>query len=398
MHTITERIKEFNKDREAALQQRKYEAMSENVFRFFRGTCHIFYEDLSKEKLKIVSPPGWICGDLHLENFGSFKSDNRLVYFDINDFDESVLAPLHWELVRIVTSIFVALQSLKIERRKAEKLANLFLKTYCATLRNGKALYIERQTATGIVCDFLEQASLKKHRNVIEKHTIQIDGDLKIALRDLKYAKIEKPLRKELLVFMQNWLADHANGLSMYKPVDCAFRFAGTGSFGLKRYGFLLKRSDESESKYLLLDMKQVRTSATAAFVDIPQPAWRSEAHRITEIQKRMQNCPPALLSPAVFKDEHFIIKELQPQKDGLDFNLFCDRYHDMSDVIRTMAVLVASAQLRSAGRQGSAIADELISFGTDESWLQEVVNFALVYAGRVSDYYDEFVADISKQ
>ncbi len=397
MHAITERIKNFNKDRDEVLQQKKYTAMSENIFRFFRGSCHIFYEDLAREKPNIISPTAWICGDLHLENFGSFKSDNRLVYFDVNDFDEAALAPLHWELLRIVTSIFVALQSLKIERRKAEKLAALFLKSYCATLRNGKALYIERQTATGIICDFLEQASLKKHHDVIEKHTIRSDADLKIALRNSKYAKIEKPLRKELLSFMQNWLANHINGLYNYEAIDCAFRFAGTGSLGLSRYGFLLKESNENESKYLLLDMKQVKASATASFVNIPQPIWKSEAHRITEIQKRMQNCPPALLSPVVFKEQNFIIKELQPQKDGLDFKLFCDRYHDMGDVIKTMAILIASAQLRSTGRQGSAIADELIAFGNNENWQQEIINFALVHSGRISDYFNEFVTDINK-
>ena len=40
------------------------------------------------------SPVCWICGDLHIENFGSYKGDNRLVYFDLNDFDESILAPV----------------------------------------------------------------------------------------------------------------------------------------------------------------------------------------------------------------------------------------------------------------------------------------------------------------
>ena len=29
------------------------------------------------------TPISWLCGDLHLENFGSFNRDNRLVYFDM---------------------------------------------------------------------------------------------------------------------------------------------------------------------------------------------------------------------------------------------------------------------------------------------------------------------------
>ncbi len=73
--------------------QIKYKLMTENMFRFFRGTCHLFYEDLSKTNTIPPAPLTWICGDLHLENFGSYKGDNRLVYFDLNDFDESILAP-----------------------------------------------------------------------------------------------------------------------------------------------------------------------------------------------------------------------------------------------------------------------------------------------------------------
>ncbi len=44
-----------------------------------------FYEDLQDVPLP-QSPNTWICGDLHLENFGSYKANNKLVYFDLNDF------------------------------------------------------------------------------------------------------------------------------------------------------------------------------------------------------------------------------------------------------------------------------------------------------------------------
>ncbi|MEP6726109.1 MAG: DUF2252 family protein [Bacteroidota bacterium] len=94
---LIERIKAFNEGRLEDMLQVKYAKMAENSFCFFRGTCHLFYEDLSKEKDFPTSPNAWICGDLHLENFGSFKSDNRLVYFDLNDFDEAVLAPAAFE-------------------------------------------------------------------------------------------------------------------------------------------------------------------------------------------------------------------------------------------------------------------------------------------------------------
>src|ERR1700744_2077417 len=98
MTSITERIIEFNKDLLPDMIQLKYRVMAANPFRFFRGTCHIFYEDLARADSFPDSPPAWLCGDLHLENFGSFRGNNRMEYFDLNDFDEAILGPALWEL------------------------------------------------------------------------------------------------------------------------------------------------------------------------------------------------------------------------------------------------------------------------------------------------------------
>src|ERR1700753_660138 len=114
MSNIPERIIAFNKGLLPDMVKLKYEAMAENMYRFYRGTCHLFYEDFSKVEKIPTSPLTWVCGDLHLENYGSYKGDNRLVYFDLNDFDESILAPASWELARMVNSILLAFNSLKI--------------------------------------------------------------------------------------------------------------------------------------------------------------------------------------------------------------------------------------------------------------------------------------------
>src|SRR4051812_17715226 len=98
MNNIYQRITNYNKHFLPEILPLKYDALAENIFRFYRGTCHLFYEDLKGVDLP-PSPLSWICGDLHLENFGSYKGDNGLVYFDLNDFDEGVLAPASWELV-----------------------------------------------------------------------------------------------------------------------------------------------------------------------------------------------------------------------------------------------------------------------------------------------------------
>ena len=121
MDKIRDRINEFNKGVPLFLLKVKYKRMSESAFRFFRGTCHLFYEDLSKNNSIPSSPTSWITGDLHLENFGSYKGDNGLVYFDVNDFNEAVLSPVTWEVVRMITSIFVAFDDLHMTSKEMEE-------------------------------------------------------------------------------------------------------------------------------------------------------------------------------------------------------------------------------------------------------------------------------------
>ena len=172
MISLAERLKSFNADLLPDKLQLKYEAMAENAFRFFRGSCHLFYEDLAAAEPLPLSPLAWVCGDLHIENFGSYKGDNKLVYFDLNDFDEALLAPASYETVRMVTSIFIAFDTLGIEAEKALNMARLFLKAYSATLAKGKAISIEPRTAKGIVCDFLNAATKSGEKELLKKRTV----------------------------------------------------------------------------------------------------------------------------------------------------------------------------------------------------------------------------------
>jgi len=45
---LIERIRRFNQGRDEQLLKLKYQAMRADVFAFFRGSCHLFYEDWSK--------------------------------------------------------------------------------------------------------------------------------------------------------------------------------------------------------------------------------------------------------------------------------------------------------------------------------------------------------------
>ena len=246
------------------------------------------------------------------------------------------------------------------------------------------------ETAKGIVKLFLDNVACRKQKELIRQRAALKNGKLNFVIDSIHLYKIEKKLKKELLGFLTKWMKKNMSTQYKYKVLDTAFRVAGTGSVGVKRYVFLVEKI-QAQKKYLLVDMKLAPPSSVQQFLQTPQPIWVSEADRVVAVQCRMQNVSPAFLSSAVFKNDAYVLKEMQPIADKIDFLVIKDKYKDLKRVINDMAMLTASAQLRSTGRQGSAIADELIAFGKDIEWQKTILDYALNYSKHVKKDYAEF-------
>lgn len=396
MSKLSERIIKFNQGLLPEMVQLKYKLMSESPFDFFRGTCHLFYEDLSEVKDFPRSPSTWTCGDLHVENFGSYKGDNRMVYFDLNDFDESILAPLCWEVVRSVTSIIVAFGALEIKGVEAKKAAKLYLGNYTNVLSGGKAYYIDPRTARGMVKHFMKAVKKRKEDGLVQQLSDGRAPDGKIAIDNKTYFKVAKELRSQLKLRVAKWIKDDPAWPNNYVVKDVVFRVAGMGSVGVKRYMFLLQ-STKDKKKYIIVEMKQARSSALTPYVSIKQPKWKSEVDRVISIARRMQNIPPALLSEIDFEGESYVFQEMQPSEDKIKFELIEEKFGDLEDVINDMALLAASSQLRSGGIQGSAIIDELTSFAKSGDWQEALLKYAMSYSKKVSKDFNQFLSEYKK-
>ncbi len=385
-------LKSFNSNRLPEMVQLKYKAMAENAFRFFRGTCHLFYHHLAYNMMLPKSPKGWMCGDLHLENFGSYKGDNKLTYFDLNDFDEAILAPVLWEVVRLVSSIFVAFEVMEIGEDQAMNMASLFLNSYAGTLLRGKAVAIDPRTAKGMVQAFLKHADRRRYKDLLGKRTIAKGKKNLLSLSHEKHFKVDKQLKTELIAHISEWIALSSVSPYNFKVKDVVFRFAGTGSVGVKRYLFLLK-STNCKGQYLLIDMKQSFGSSLLPVVSVSQPIWENESDRIISVQKRMQYVSSSLLDRTVFKGDFYVLQELQPMEDTFDFSFVRGDYRNLIQVIDDMGVLTASAQLRSSGMQGSSNIDKLMEFGnTSEKWKERVIATAKAMATQNALDYHEFM------
>ena len=70
----------------------RYGRMAVSPFAFFRGAAAIMAGDLAQTPTSGIRVQS--CGDAHLVNFGVFAAPDRRLVFDLNDFDETLPAPV----------------------------------------------------------------------------------------------------------------------------------------------------------------------------------------------------------------------------------------------------------------------------------------------------------------
>jgi uncharacterized protein (DUF2252 family) len=372
---IAKRIFRYNSGRDELLVQLKYARIATDPFVFLRGTCHLFYADWKGGKELDAAPNSWICGDLHLENLGSYKGDNRLAYFDLNDFDEAALAPCTWEVTRFLVSLQVAARSLGIGLREARALSRCFLDAYVAALLDGKPRWIERSVAVGLIGTLLRRAAERKRKDFLNRHTLKDGKRRRFVIDGVHLLAVDAAEREQLFAWFEHFAQEHAQS-KFYRPLDVARRIAGTGSLGLARYAILVRGKGSPNGNYML-DLKLGGLSSAGQRLPKSQPAWPDEATRIVTVQKRVQAIAPAFLMPVTYADQGFILKELQPLQDRLDLTAVHGDIRPLSAVIGSMGQLVAWSALRGSGRQGAATADDLIAFAQDQNWHTNLLAYA---------------------
>ena len=382
MDVINE-ILAFNAGREQERLQLKFQKMRVDAFSFLRGTCHLFYNRLTEIKLVKSAPIVWVCGDLHLENFGSYKGGNRLAYFDLNDFDEAALAPASWDLVRILTSLIVGADSLSIRLPEAKKLCAVFLNSYGSALSQGKAYWIENETAQGLIRDLLESLQSRKRARFIRTRTASQGPACALKIDGKKTLAVTEGQRAAVMAFMRRFAKTQPQP-KFFQVLDVARRIAGTGSLGVQRYVILVEGKGSIGGHYLL-DLKQSLGSCVAPHFESLQPLWPSQAHRIVALQYRMQAMPVAMLQPVQFEGSAYVLRELQPTEDRVSLDRAQQNNEDLEMTIRAMGQMLAWAQLRSAGRSGSATADELIHFSQRKKWKEKLLAASQACAQQVN-------------
>ncbi|MDB5907343.1 MAG: hypothetical protein JWP34_1457 [Massilia sp.] len=386
---VVERIRRFNAGREPERLAMKYAAMRRSPFVFLRGTCHLFYDRLPADPLLAEAPLAWCCGDLHLENFGSYKGDNRLTYFDVNDFDEAVLAPLSWDLLRFVTSVLVGANDMALRQHEARALCLAFLDDYAEMVGNGKAGWIQTQTTGGLVRGLLDEVAQRSRASWLDRRTERSGGQRRIRINGKK-ALAATPAEYDRAAQLLAQFARTQDTPSFFELRDVARRIAGTGSLGLERYVILVRGKGDPDGNYLL-DLKRAQASSLVPHLRQPQPDWATQAQQIVGVQDRMQAVTMRFLHALGEGEPSYVLRALQPSEDRVTLDRTRSSMADIAEVLRTMAKVTASAHLRSSGRDGSAIADSLIGFGHRKIWRSALLGIAMDCAEQVERDWDSY-------
>ena len=240
-----------------------------------------------------------------------------------------------------------------------------------ANLACGKATWVERETSQGIIHQLLNDLRERQRADYLNKRTtmtgrgknrqrlIHIDGKKALQASDAQKAGVTR--------LIHDYAGTQPNP-DFYEVLDVARRIAGTGSLGVDRYAVLVRGKGSPDGNYLL-DLKNAMPSELARNCQIRQPEFETDAHRVVTIERRMQAVSMAFLTPVKMDGKGYILRALQPSEDRISLSRHEHGMHELQQSVSTLGRIVASAHLRSSGRQGSAIADELIEYGHKHKW-----------------------------
>jgi uncharacterized protein (DUF2252 family) len=94
----------------------KHRAMAQDLFPFFRATFYRWMQLWPKVCADAAGAPRVLAvGDLHVENFGTWRDVEGRLVWGINDFDEACELPCTIDLVRLAASAHIAIRESRLE-------------------------------------------------------------------------------------------------------------------------------------------------------------------------------------------------------------------------------------------------------------------------------------------
>ena len=127
----------------------KHAQMAESFFPFFRGTFYRWAQCWAQACPEVADAPQVLAvGDLHVENFGTWRdADGRLIW-GVNDFDEAYPLPYTNDLVRLAVSGMIAVKSTDLVTRTRDLCEQILAGYQLAISEGGRPFVLEEEHPT----------------------------------------------------------------------------------------------------------------------------------------------------------------------------------------------------------------------------------------------------------
>lgn len=348
-------------------RKRKYEKMKEDTYRFFRGSAYLFFHDTTDLPFSFHTPvdrPTWIMGDLHFNNFSVFQNENKDIVFDVDDFDEGYLGSYLFDVLRMVVSLRLLMDSLEYNEEDQDSMVNRYLKTYIKQMdafyqreSNPQTMHITKDHSKGPIKKAIKKVEERKQSHELEKQTI-INHD-SIRSFNIGKDKLASVPKQELNLLKKAWKdyyhsinEDKREKSSFYNIKDVVKKTgAGIGSTGLKRYYILIEGDcNQEQEDDIILEAKEARTPIPAYFFPYDKEFWNDHKHqgrRVMHTQQAMHHLSDPYLGYFTMGGRDFYVRERSPfSKDLKEKHLTEEKA--LKRTVKTMAKISAKIHARA--------------------------------------------------
>ena len=313
----------------------KHELLASSPFALLRGTYYRFLGQFGELLPEVASAPDTVAvGDLHIENFGTWRDRDGRLAWGVNDFDEIDLLPYTIDLVRLATSASLAIDEGHLAMTPAGA---------AEALLHGWRARIEARAIQPFV--------LGDHHPNVYRLASEAFVDPTRFERKLRALPVyDSPLPKSASALMAQVLPP-----GRFKPSLHA-RVAGVGSLGSRRVVAI----GEMSGGIVVREAKQV-----------PGPAsmWVFDRRPVTGLTELVASSHGIAADPARIQQGKWIVRRLAPDMTRLELTAL-RRKHDEGAILRSMGGAAANIHLVAHRRAASAKALRKDEAGRDEGWL----------------------------
>jgi len=425
-----------NLTREPDLVPVRHGRMMVSPFTFYRGAAKIMAADLADTPVAGLNAQ--LCGDAHLSNFGLFASPERILMFDLNDFDETLPGPFEYDVKRMAASFTIAARNngfSKADSRAAtlasvtayrEAMASFAqmgtMDIWYTHLDEDELMKGVRGALAGIAKGKkgkkgkkggADKKFAKQREKIAEKtrekaHTRDsLQALSKLAeIADGKYRIVSQPpivvperdllatfglspdeadhaIREQFRSYRATLQDDRRNLLERFEIVDAARKVVGVGSVGTRAFIVLLQGRDARDP--LFLQIKEATTSVLEEHVG--KSKYRQHGERVVQGQRMMQAASDIYLGWTKGLDvrRHYYWRQLRDMKGSIEAESLLPA--GLSFYGGICGWTLARAHARSG--DPVAIAEYL---GKTDAFDRSITDFSLAYADQNEQDYQEFV------